>query len=128
MLGSGGDALERQVRKLEKERDIDPAVKMVRLRELFSRCARTVPSELLEEFFLRLTETTGRSGDDGEERFFDRLYGAADLFVLDYDDREDPLLLEDWKLIGELVSDYGSDIDDESLTYVMSRVVDHGAL
>lgn len=127
MLGAGGDALERRVRKLEKERAADPAVLMIRLRELFSKSAAAVPSRMLEELYLRLLERYSGENFD-REAFYDRLYAASDLFSGDYDDREDVLSFEEWKLVGELVSDYGADIDDDTLTYVMSRVVDHGAL
>jgi hypothetical protein len=127
MLGTGGDYLERQVRKLEKDRASDPAVKMVQLRKLFSSCTKNVPSPLLEEFFLQLLERHSYESS-GNGLFLDKMYAAADLFSLDYDDREDLLEKEEWKLVGELVSDYGADIDDNTLTYVMSRVVDHGAL
>jgi hypothetical protein len=127
MLGAGGDALERRIRKLEKERIAEPAIMMVRLRELFSQSVRTVPPRMLEEFFLQLVESYSGEKFD-KEAFYDRLYAAADLFSCDYDDRDSVLSFEEWKLVGELVSDYGVDIDDDTLTYIMSRVVDHGAL
>lgn len=127
MLGRGGDALERRIRKLDKERDLDEAVKMVRLRELFSASASTVPPQLLEELFFQFVERYSGETFNALE-FYDRLYAAADLFLADYDDREDLFDHSEWKLIGELVSAYGEKIDDDTLTYVMSRVVDHSAL
>lgn len=133
MLGSGGDALDRQVRKLFKERELEPAQRMVRLRKLFCQSASTVPSALLEELFFQLQEAANRSASSEEkrledDRFLDLLYASADLFHHDYDDKEDLFSREEWRLVGALVSDYGEEIDDDTLTYVMSRVVDHAAL
>jgi hypothetical protein len=127
MLGSGGDALERQIRKLHKERELEPAVKMVRLRKLFCESASSVPSALLEELFLQLQEEPSQTGE-ASDRFLDLLYASADLFHHDYDDKEDLFSRNEWRLISELVSAYGEEIDDDTLTYVMSRVVDHSAL
>ncbi len=45
-----------------------------------------------------------------------------------FDDANDPFSRKQWHEIGEVASDFGTQLDESLLNYVMSRVVERGAL
>lgn len=114
-----------KLRKAHREEPLDRQISLVR--DAFVPMLTGLPPGLVDELYELVTERiVERSG--GEDPFFhDARYFAdvADLFSLQYDEKNDPLHADDWKLIGELVNDYALDLDMETVNYVMRLVVDH---
>jgi len=101
--------------------------KVEALRRDFVSSIKGVPEEFLEELFLIFFDKEIVSADELAERA-NLLPDLVDLIHEDLDDRRDPFRKEDWHQIGELVSEFGTELDESLLTYIMGKVVERRAL
>ena len=60
------------------------------------------------------------------EELIKALSVLVDLFTEDYDLDEDNIDSEDWVYIKDVTSDFGYELEESLLTYVMSLVMGHG--
>ncbi|HEY9054629.1 MAG TPA: hypothetical protein VIO60_07400 [Rectinemataceae bacterium] len=77
----------------------------------------------LKEAFLQVLDDKTRSQP---ERARDWLMAAASVLLMEYSG--DPLSLEEWKELRDMVSDASGEVDLALLEYAMGLVLDHGAL
>ena len=113
-----------KLRKSHREAPLDEQVDLVRSAFLgmLSGLPEQMPQEIYELIAERLVERRGQENYLDTARY---LADIADLFALQYDERNDPIHPDDWRLLGEIVNDYALDLDMPTLTYVMRLVVDH---
>lgn len=111
--------------------DLDAAIKRARrgqevdleaLRSFFYRSFRQVPEESLAAFFTAFLEKWGKD----EEKATAWLASVGSILLMDYD--ELPLSKDDWREIRDDISLSSGEADLELLSYVMTLVVDHGAI
>ena len=122
-----GDYLYMQTQKILKNRSLDFDAKVARIRESFAESLQSFPDSLTDDLFDTLFEGNGLTEQTMEERS-NVLPSLTQLMLQEFDDRTDPFSLGEWKLIGEVISEYGVDLDEKTLTYVMSKVVERGAI
>ena len=116
-----------KLRKDHRTADHDRQIELVH--EAFLGLLPQLPASMAEELFDAFSEQiVARSS--GSAFFDDAAYLAdvADVIAGEYDARNDPIVAEDWKLLGEIVNDYALDLDMDSVTYIMALVVDHGGV
>lgn len=113
--------------------DLDKAVRRARklpgvpvdpeaLREFFYRSFATVPQDSLAALFSCFA---GKSVED-EAAALEWLAAVGSILLMDYN--EQPLSPEDWREIRDDISLCSDEIDLDLLSYVMTLVVDHGAI
>ncbi len=113
--------------------DLDKAVKHARklpggpidteaLRDFFYRSFADIPQDSLAAFFSRFLE---KNAED-EAKALDWLAAVASILLMDYN--EQPLSAGDWREIRDDISLCSGEIDLDLLSYVMTLVVDHGAI
>lgn len=96
--------------------------------DLFIKSCFMLPKDLLEDlyqFYLDFGDPVIDSDSLRELAY--HLVDVIDLFDMDYDDVKDPIKLDEWKTIKNLVSSYAADIDDELLIYIMQFALEKGA-
>jgi len=101
--------------------------KLERLKQNLFQNAGAVPAEFLEELY----EVFFVANPPTEEELPGRAELIPELISLinmDFDEGRDPFSREQWHDIGEVVSDFGIQLDETLLNYVMARVVERGAL
>lgn len=121
--------LKRLARLRKDYRDAPEEEQLELVREAFTSLVHSVPgamvTELYEQFSARL-----RANPADDRIFIDRaeyLADVADILAGQYDTEHDPLGEEEWRLIGEITSDYALDLDMGQLNYIMQLVVEHHA-
>jgi len=101
--------------------------------DLFIKSGFMLPEDLMEDLYQYYLDTGIGSGSNDilepnqlRELAY-HLVDVIDLFDMDYDEAEDPLVLDEWVTIKNLFSSYAEDIDDDLLTYVMRYAIEKGA-
>jgi len=122
-----GDYLYVQIQKIFKNKKLDFDQKIARIRESFALSLQSFPDALTDDLFDTLFEGNGLDEQSIEERS-NVLPSLTQLLLQEFDDRTDPFSIGEWKLIGEVISEYGVDLDEKTLTYVMGKVVERGAI
>ncbi|MFP4377828.1 MAG: hypothetical protein ACLFP4_12365 [Spirochaetales bacterium] len=122
------DRFLKRLAKLRKEQRDAPREEQVELtRELFLGFMRSLPPQMADEVFDSFNDRiVERMGED--ELYFDAaryLADVADLFAEQYDTEHDPLVRDDWVMVGEIVNDFALDLEMETVNYVMRLVVEH---
>ena len=112
------DAAIRRARKTA----LGSAVDFEALRLFFYRYFRNAPEESLAAFFTTFLE----KWEKDEAEATDWLASIGSILLMDYDGR--PLSKADWQDIRESISLSAGEADLELLSYVMTLVVDHGAI
>ena len=114
--------------RLRKEHREAPTGEQVELvHSAFTGMLGAVPAVMIEEIHDRFSDRLMARLGPGELYLDHARYLAdvADLFNGQYDDRNDPILPDDWELIAEIVNDYAIELDMGIVNYVMRLVVDH---
>ena len=122
-----GDRLYFQMQKAIRNTTMDFEEKLNKIREYFAESLQPFPDSLTDDLFDSLFEGNGLNENTLEERS-SVLPALTQLMLGEFDDRTDPFSVAEWKLIGEVISEYGVDLDEETLTYVMGKVVERGAI
>ena len=110
---------------LEEQKDI--------IADLFIKSGFMLPEDLMEDLYQFYLDTGTGSGSsiiskpDQLRELAYHLVDVIDLFDMDYDEKKDPLVVEEWVTIKNLFSNYADDIDDELLTYIMQFAIEKGA-
>ena len=110
---------------LEEQKDI--------IADLFIKSGFMLPEDLMEDLYQFYLDTGTGSGSsiiskpDQLRELAYHLVDVIDLFDMDYDEKKDPLVVEEWVTIKNLFSNYADDIDDELLTYIMQLAIEKGA-
>jgi hypothetical protein len=122
------DRFLKRLAKLRKEHREAPLEQQIELtRPLFIGFLRSLPPQMADEVFEVFNDRIiERMGDD--EIYFDAaqyLADVADLFAEQYDAEHDPIVQEDWSVVGDIVNDFALDLDMETVNYVMRLVVEH---
>ncbi len=84
--------------------------------------ARTVPQETLADLFTAFLSKWQK----GEERALAWLSGVGSLLLMDYDGT--PFSRDEWTEIRDAITLEQGEIDLDLLSYVLTLVVDHGAI
>lgn len=109
----------------------DPALsaeeKTDKLKKNFFQNVKGVPEEFLEELFSLFFPADSISDKDLLEQA-GLIPDLIELLYEDFDDRRDPFSISQWHEIGEVVSEFGIELDESLLNYIMSKVVERGAL
>ncbi len=117
------------VRQLRKEHELAPEEREVRLRSYFFTSMRDLPEDLRYDLFDHWLE---EAANDPDRKTFDwladRLGILIDLFRGEYDDAGDPLEPDEWDYVRDAVSESASELDVETLTYVMQHIVERGRI
>jgi hypothetical protein len=101
--------------------------KLARLKQNLFQNGGGLPQEFLEDLY----EVFFVASPVNEENLAERAELLPELISLinrEMDQRKDPFTREQWHEIGEVVSDFGIELDEGFLNYVMARVVERGAL
>ncbi len=114
-----------KLRKGHREAPRDEQITAVR--DAFLGMMSGLPGDMAEEIFELVTDQINARSDESAPFIDEARYFAdvADLFALQYDEKNDPIHPDDWRLIGEIVNDYAFDLDMTTVNYVMALVVDH---
>lgn len=121
------DRVFKTVRSILNSPSLTLEKKIEQLNGTFLQSVTGVPEDLLEELFQQFFI----ENPPGEADLNDRAEMIPDLVDLLYenlDDRRDPFDREQWHTIGEVVSEFGMELDESLLNYIMMRVVEHRAL
>jgi len=121
------DRVFKTVRSILNSPSLTLEKKIEQLSDTFLQSVAGVPEDLLEELFQQFFI----ENPPGEADLHDRAEIIPDLVDLLYenlDDRRDPFDREQWHTIGEVVSEFGIELDESLLNYIMMRVVEHRAL
>ncbi len=121
-----GDRLYKRGQSTVHSTSLTEDEKKTKLKEDFMYSLQDVPAEMLDELF----EVLFPSVPDAQEllQMAEVLPELTELLSESFDESRDPFSPEQWHQIGEVVSDFGVELDESLLTYVMSRVVERGAL
>jgi hypothetical protein len=122
-----GDRLYSRVEKIVHDRSLNLEDKLNRMRSLFTENLPDYPQELIDELFDGLLAGEVGSEEELRERS-EVLPSLTELLVGEFDDRRDPFSKAQWKSIGEIVSSFGMELDERTLGYIMTKVVDRKAL
>ena len=113
-------------RKSNRTEPVDKQIAMIR--NTFADMNRHLPAgvveELLDHFTLNLAEGPEDSAFDRCEKLAD----VIDVLHEQYDSENDPLNIEDWTAIGNVISDHARHLDMVFVTYIMKLAVDHHAV
>ena len=122
-----GDRLYKRVQSTVHSPSLSVEEKKERLKKDFVYSLGGLPVGMLDELF----EVIFFSQHPTEEELLQQaelLPDLTELLLESFDDRHDPLSSEQWRQVGEIVADFGSELDESLLTYVMSKVVERGVL
>jgi hypothetical protein len=122
-----GDYVYVEMQKILSSKTLDFDEKVARIRKTFAQSLRSFPESLTDDLFDTFFEGNGLDERTMEERG-NLLPSLTQLLLQEFDDRTDPFSQGEWKLIGEVVSEYGVDLDEKTLTYVMGKVVERRAI
>ena len=101
---------------------LDTEIKVARrVSEIFAKPLNRLPRPLVNEIFAFAWPRTLESNPD-------ILGDFCDLFLRDYDEVTDPLELQDWEFVSDLVNEYGTVLEIDLIEYIMMRVLEHKAL
>ena len=128
------DSAERFYRQLDKLQQTNPPINFrTAVREVqraFEEAMGSVPETLTEAIYLHFLDSFNHS-ELPEEKFVTysyRLGPYIDVFWKRYDEKEDPIPLEEWLFLKEAVSDAAGEMDLKLLTYVMQLIIDKGLI
>lgn len=122
-----GDRLYKRVQSTVHSRSLSLEEKQGKLKQEFVQSVGGVPVEMLDELF----EVILFSPISSEEELLQRaetLPDLAQLLLESFDERRESFTRQQWHQIGEIVSDFGIELDESLLTYVMAKVVERGAI
>ena len=125
--------LYRGIEKTIKNRETTIDEKKDRIADLFVKSGFMLPEELMEDlyqYYLEIAwgcESNEITEPDQLRELGYHLVDVIDLFDMDYDEGKDPLVLDEWVTIKNLVSNYADDIADDLLTYLMQFAIGKGA-
>jgi len=122
-----GDRFYKRVQSTIHSSALSVEEKQARLKKDFVYSLKGLPVGMLDELF----EVVFFSQPPTEEELLQQaemLPDLTELLLESFDDRRDPFSSEQWRQLGEIVADFGSELDESLLTYVMSKVVERGAL
>jgi hypothetical protein len=122
-----GDRLYKRVQSTVHSRSLSLEEKQGKLKQEFVQSVGGVPVEMLDELF----EVIFFSPISSEEELLQRaetLPDLAELLLESFDERRESFTRQQWHQIGEIVSDFGIELDESLLTYVMAKVVERGAI
>lgn len=122
-----GDRLNKRVQSTVHSPALSIEEKKVRLKKDFVYSLGGLPDGMLDELFEVIFFTQSPTEDELLQQA-ELLPDLTELLLETFDDRRDPFSSEQWRQVGEIVADFGSELDESLLTYVMSKVVDRGAL
>lgn len=112
-----------QAERLERRHRDDPVALRAGLEEIFRAGLRGIPPTMVAELFAYLFEQYEQGTADRQ-----RLGDVLDLMAMDYDDAADPLAVEDWSVLADLVNEFAGELDMSLVQYIMERVLEHKAL
>lgn len=104
-----------------------------KIADLFIKSGFMLPEDLMEDLFQFYLDTGTGSGSnnitepDQLRELAYHLVDVLDLFDMDYDEKKDPLIMDEWVTIKTLFSSYSDDIADDLLTYIMQFAIEKGA-
>ncbi len=122
-----GDRLHKRVQSTVHSHTLSSEEKRDRVKQDFLDSVAGLPVEMLDELF----EVVFSSSAPSEEELLrqaEMLPYLSELLLESFDERHDPFTRDQWHQIGEIVSDFGVDLDESLLTYVMAKVVERGAI
>ncbi len=122
-----GDRLYKRMQSTVHSHTLSTEEKKDRLKQDFMQSVAGVPVEMLDELF----EVIFVAPDPSQEELLrqaEAIPELSELLLESFDERRDPFSREQWHQIGEIVSDFGVELDESLLTYVMAKVVERGAI
>ncbi len=125
--------LYRGIEKTINNQDINLEEMKNKIADLFVKSGFMLPVDLMEDLFQFYLDTGTVSGSnnitepDQLRELAYHLVDVLDLFDMDYDEKKDPLLMDEWVTIKNLFSNYADDIDDDLLIYIMQFAIEKGA-
>lgn len=122
-----GDRLYKRIQSTVHSHTLSPEEKRNSLKQDFLRSVAAVPEEMLDELFEVLFFSAVPSEEE-LHRMAETIPHLTELLLESFDERHDPFTREQWHQIGEIVSDFGVDLDESLLTYVMAKVVERRAI
>jgi len=125
--------LYRGIEKTINNQELNLEEKKDKIADLFIKSGFMLPEDLMEDLYQFYLDT-GRGerpfAPTDSESLRDLAYhlvDVLDLFDMDYDEKKDPLVLDEWLTIKNLFSNYADDIEDDLLTYIMRFAIEKGA-
>ncbi|RKX87665.1 MAG: hypothetical protein DRP58_02330 [Spirochaetes bacterium] len=125
--------LYRGIEKTIKNMESSMENKKDTIADLFVKSGFMLPEDLVEDLYQYYldtgwgSDTNDISEPDQLRELGYHLVDVIDLFDMDYDEKKDPLVLEEWITIKNMFSTYADDIEDDLLTYVMQFAIAKGA-
>jgi len=122
-----GDRLYKRMQRTVHSHTLSTEEKRDRLKQDFVQSVAGVPVEMLDELF----EVMFFASTPSEEELLrqaEAIPELSELLLESFDESRDPFSREQWHQIGEIVSDFGVELDESLLTYVMAKVVERGAI
>ncbi|MFA7566023.1 MAG: hypothetical protein WCY01_03285 [Alkalispirochaeta sp.] len=112
-----------QERHLHKSHPPDSDGYFRALREALGRHLSQFSDEMVSDTF---DFAIARGTDTAEA--IQLMADIIDLLWMQYDDQNDPFVIQDWEYVRELINENATELDMDLVQYVMERVVDHGAI
>lgn len=122
-----GDRLYKRVQSTVHSRSLSSEAKKAQLKQDFVRSVTGLPAEMLDELF-EVLFSSPLSSEEELLRQAETLPDLTELLSESFDERREPFTREQWRQIGEIISDFGIELDESLLTYVMAKVVERGAI
>jgi hypothetical protein len=122
-----GNRLYARVEKIARNDTYSLEEKLDRMKEIFTENLPSYPPELVEELFDGVLAGDVASGEDLLERS-EYLPSLTELLAGEFNDRRDPFSKAQWRLIGEIVSEFGMELEEKTLAYIMGKVVERKAI
>ncbi len=121
----------RRINRIHKEfRTAGDEETVAEISRAFDVSLSSLPEDMRLDLFDYLMEKleSRRDSFPGLWDYTEYLGDVIDLLTMDYDERRDPLLAEDWDYLRDTISDYAVDLDMDVVNYVMQLVVSKGLL
>ena len=122
-----GDRLYARVEKIAHNNTLALEEKLTRMRAMFTENLPTYPPEMVEELFDGLLAGEVSSAEELLERS-EYLPSLTELLEGEFNDRRAPFSKSQWHMIGEIISEFGMELDEKTLAYIMGKVVERKAI
>ena len=122
-----GDRLYKRVQSAVHSRSLSLEDKYAKLKQEFVQSLSGLPIEMLDELF-EVPFSSPITSEEELQQQAETLPDLTELLLESSDERREPFTREQWHQIGEIVSDFGIELDESLLTYVMAKVVERGAI
>jgi hypothetical protein len=127
----GSERFRRRITRLPKTHGEAGAAERIDLaRAGFAGCLTILPEAMVDDLFEYFHDKNAPllQSNDTLGQYSNRMGSIIDLFLSNYDHETDLVSREDWEFVRETIDVFAVDMDMDTVNYVMSIIVEKGAL